>query len=299
MAIGKPTEITDLVMQQQQQQPENEFVNFSDSLNNINNNKFNNGHDDIFSTQDQFEPVIPAIQIDEQNGHTSNDTNNNSNDNFGPETDVDAIDEVASVEECVKENFQVELKETADMQEQIIDSMDFGAAAVNSMNQFAGSFENKIFEEMSHQNPDLMNDFNPFNVESSNTMMETANAGFDFESFTKDHERKQQDIDEMDQMLNMQDVEKFTDEIVQESTEFVAETTKAVFDDMSANDQNEKVEETNINMQEQLPEHGKLDYNCSLFLTFSLLPKKIFFDVCLGLKSRELTEMKNPFSTFF
>lgn len=274
VAIGKPTEITDLVMQQQQQQqqqqqPENEFVNFSDNLNSINNNKqqFNNGHDDLFSTQDQFEPVIPAIQIDEQNGHTSNDTNNNSNDNFGPETDVDAIEDDATsspfAEDSVKENFQVELKETAEeMHEQImIDhtdcTMDFGAAAMESVE----SYGNKIYEEMSQQNSEMMNDFNPFNVESS-TMMENVvnNAGFDFESFNKDHERKQQDIDEMDKIIDMQnndDVMNFTEDIVHhhQTNEFMGETTKAVSDDMmSANDQNEL---NNINMQEQLPEHGK------------------------------------------
>jgi hypothetical protein len=278
VAIGKPTEITDLVMQQQQQQqqqqPENEFVNFSDNLNSINNNKFNNGHDDLFNTQDQFEPVIPAIQIDEQNGHTSNDTNNNSNDNFGPETDVDAIeDDVTSSplgEDSVKENFQVELKETSDMHEQIIDTMDFGAAAVI---ESVGSFEDKIYEEMSHQNSEMMNDFNPFNVDSSNMMMQETvnNAGFDFESFNKDHERKQQDIDEMDKILDMQNndnIMNFTEEIVHQTNEFMGETIKAVSDDMmSANDQNE---EQNINMQEQLPEHGKfkLDYNCSFTFIF-------------------------------
>jgi hypothetical protein len=290
VAIGKPTEITDLVMQQQQQQqPENEFVNFSDNLNSINNNKFNNGHDDLFNTQDQFEPVIPAIQIDEQNGHTSNDTNNNSNDNFGPETDVDAIDDDVTsspiAEDSVKENFQVELKETEELREQIIDTMDFGAAAMESV----GSFENKIYEEMSHQSSEMMNDFNPFNADSSNMMQEEVNnAGFDFESFSKDHERKQQDIDEMDKIIDMQNnddnVMNFTEELVHQTNEFMGETIKAVSEDMmSANDQNE---EQNINMQEQLPEHGKfkLDYNCSftfiLFLTLLIVAKKsrrIFF----------------------
>lgn len=274
MAIGKPTEISDLVLQQQQS--ENEFANnFSDTLNSINNNKFNNGHEeDIFREQEQFDAVVPAIRIDEhQNGLTSNDTNNNSNENFGPETDVDAIEEDFHVnspaieDDCMKEKFQVELKETEDVvvvNEFAEEAMNFGAgveAEVDAAtNTFGVDLENKIFEEFKQQNNDMMGHVNPFADDSNQIEADIVHYDGDFYD-NKDvevHRQPEQDFDEMDKIFGAgsDSAQQFVDEIVQKTNEFIMmEATKpfVVDDMMSANDRFEN----EINMQEQMPEHGK------------------------------------------
>lgn len=274
MAIGKPTEISDLVLQQQQS--ENEFANnFSDTLNSINNNKFNNGHEqDIFREQEQFDAVVPAIQIDEhQNGLTSNDTNNNSNDNFGPETDVDAIEEDFHVnlpaieDDCMKEKFQVELKETED----VVVVNDFAEETMNfcagveaevdtATNTFGVDLENKIFEEFTQQNSDMMGHVNPFADDSNQMEADVAHYDGDFYD-NKDvevHRQPEQGFDEMDKIFGAgsDSAQQFVDEIVQKTNEFIMmEATKpfVVDDMMSANDRIEN----EINMQEQMPEHGE------------------------------------------
>lgn len=169
VAIGKSTEITDLVMQQQ---PENaSFCNLTDTmtntLNNINNNKFNNGHDGInFNMDDEEMKPEPPQPVMEQNVIALDDTNNNSNDNLGgtegPETDVDAIDEdfqfnAAGAAGGFKERTQMEFKETEDVADRA-NIMIFGEDHSAAM---YGTLENKIFEEMSLQNPDLKGN-NPF-----------------------------------------------------------------------------------------------------------------------------------------
>lgn len=162
VAIGKSTEITDLVMQQQ---AENAFCKLTDTMNNINNNKFNNGQDENNFMVDDI-PLYQEHPVEQEAQNVlvlSNDDNNNSNDNFGgpdmgPETDVDAIDEEFHANAAaVKENAQMEFKETEDVADRA-DIMNFGAdhAAIY------GSLQNKIFEEMSLQNPDMMK--NPFTL---------------------------------------------------------------------------------------------------------------------------------------
>lgn len=154
-----------------QQQPENAFCNLTDTLNNINNNKFNNGHgENNFMVDDDAMLEEHPPQPHDPNVLVLNDDNNNSNDNFGgpdlgPETDVDAIDDDFQMNAAVagavggnKENTQMEFKETEDVADHV-DIMNFGedhSAAIY------GTLENKIFEELSLQNPDLIKGSNPF-----------------------------------------------------------------------------------------------------------------------------------------
>jgi len=195
VAMGKSTEITDLVMQQQQQP---EFCNLTDTmtnnLNSINNNKISNGgHAEDFgmmlqdeepmSEEQQSQNLDAPSPVDEQNVASGaaavdpNDDNNNSNDNFGPETDVDAIDEEFQFHavEGDKEKVQMEFKETADEADRIEQQLCFSAGEFIDQTAGAvagafGSLENKIFEEMSLHNPDLMMGSNPFADESNNFM---------------------------------------------------------------------------------------------------------------------------------
>lgn len=144
-----------------QQQPENAFCNFSDTLNSINNNKFNNGHDENnFMEEEQMEsPQVeePTVAV------VSNDDNNNSNGNFdgpdmGPETDVDAIDEEFQLNAAIggdKEKMQMEFKETEDVADQ-------AEAVIVQGGQMFETFENKIFDQLSLQNPDMIMGSNPF-----------------------------------------------------------------------------------------------------------------------------------------
>lgn len=149
-----------------QQQPENAFCNLTDTLNNINNNKFNNGHDEDF----MMEQASP--QHVEQNAIELNDDNNNSNDNLGPETDVDAIDEdfqpsAIGAVSGEKEKIQMEFKETEDVADRAEFRMDFG---VDHTAAIYDKLENKIFGTMSLQNPDLIQGDNPFMSEDTETV---------------------------------------------------------------------------------------------------------------------------------
>jgi hypothetical protein len=177
--MGKSTEITDMVMQQQPVESAVEFcTNLTDTLttnlNSINNNKLmNNGsHDeeddndvnmeadvDFMMDHNQQQPpqqqVVPDIM---------NDDNNNSNDNannLGPETDVDAIidDEEFHFNQASgggeKERHQMEFKETAD----VIDHTEMN---FEGSSDIATALENKIFGEIFPE----MKGGNPFAAES-------------------------------------------------------------------------------------------------------------------------------------
>lgn len=83
------------------------------ALNNINNNKFRDSPDDInLMMNEATSPQVAANTL------VDNDGNNNSSDNLGPETDVDAVDEDSQANEAIgggKEKIQLELKETEDV----------------------------------------------------------------------------------------------------------------------------------------------------------------------------------------
>jgi hypothetical protein len=144
-----------MVMQQQ----ENAFCNISDTLNTINNNKFNGGHEENNFMDEGLEAAAsPVPEEPIAVAPVSNDDNNNSNDNFGPETDVDAIDEDFQLNAAMggdKERTQMEFKETEDV-------ADRAEALVNEFGDaMFGTLENKIFDQLSLQNPDLKGN-NPF-----------------------------------------------------------------------------------------------------------------------------------------
>lgn len=183
-----------------QQQPENAFCNRTDTMNNINNNKFNNGHDENNFMVDDI-PLYQEHPVEQEAQNVlvlSNDDNNNSNDNFGgpdmgPETDVDAIDEEFHANAAAdKENTQMEFKETEDVADRA-DIMNFGA----DHSAIYGSLENKIFEEMSLQNPDMMK--NPF------TLVEEAAAPiaeFLNEKLSEIHQQAEDFTDKFDDLKN-------------------------------------------------------------------------------------------------
>lgn len=178
--MGKSTEITDMVLQQQQTvESAVEFcTNLTDTLttnlNSINNNKLiNNGsHDEEDDNDVNMEADVDFMMDLNQQPHEQqpqqqvvpdimNDDNNNSNDNaannLGPETDVDAIidDEEfhfnAASGGGEKERHQMEFKETADVIDHFEGSSDIATA-----------LENKIFGEMFPE----MKGGNPFATES-------------------------------------------------------------------------------------------------------------------------------------
>jgi hypothetical protein len=160
-----------------QQQPENaSFCNLTDTMNNINNNKFNNGHDANNFMMGDDEMLMMQMEKEQEQHHEPirqediNDDNNNSNDNFeGPETDVDAIEDdfgaVGGGEG--KEKSQMEFKETEDVADRV-DIMNFGDDHSAAM---FGTLENKVFEGISLQNPDIMKGNNPFSA--ADDMLET------------------------------------------------------------------------------------------------------------------------------
>lgn len=173
--MGKSTEITDMVLQQQQQVENVEFCpnnNLTDTLttnlNSINNNKLiNNGsHDeeddndvsmeadvDFMMDHNQQQPpqqVVPDILNDD-----NNNSNSNAN-NLGPETDVDAIidEEEFHYNAAIggeKEKIQMEFKETADVIDHV--EMSYGDSDI------ASALENKIFGEIF---PEMKGGGNPF-----------------------------------------------------------------------------------------------------------------------------------------
>lgn len=214
--MGKSTEITDMVLQQQ---PENEFCNLTDTLtnnlNSINNNKINNGsHDDADEQEvnmEQADDDFMAIdhhqnqelqqQIAQQVPDIENDDNNNRDNanNFGPETDVDAILEdeefhnfvnVASGGGGEKELTQMEFKETADVIDHAQQQVEMHYHQENPSNAMFGTLENKIFGEMF---PDMKGS-NPF--EMAHELMDNFVANVDM---PLDNKIIEEQIDEMQQ----------------------------------------------------------------------------------------------------
>lgn len=160
VSIRKSTEISDLVMQQQ---PE-DFCNITDTLNNINNNKFNNHHVEELLDDSPLHDDSPK-PFEQLAAPVSNDTNNNSNNEDsespdGPETDVDVADEDLQMNAFggEKEKIQMEFKETEDVGDH--------AKIMNFVDQSAAMFEtfaDKNFPDMSQFNPEmLLQDNNPF-----------------------------------------------------------------------------------------------------------------------------------------
>lgn len=144
VANCKSSEITDLVMQQQ---PEVDFCNITDTMNNINNNKFNNRHeeDDFMISDDSPLPLEPTTPVSNDSNNNSNNDNLGTDNNFGPETDVDAIDEEFQANAFgftlgEKEKTQMEFKETEDVVDRS-EVMNFTADQAAAM---FGTMENQI-----------------------------------------------------------------------------------------------------------------------------------------------------------
>lgn len=176
-----------------QQEHDIDADTFTNNLNNLNYNKANNGNDLIMDDEmaespDQEQEDMPSPDQHHNVLILNNDNNNNSGDNqfdghdFGPETDVDAIDMMAqlgNMELAMKEQIQSEFKETEDFTDRasgaVMDAFSsFGGAVENigsATTDLYGSLEHKIFGQLSLQNPDLMMGNNPF-ADSSNDDME-------------------------------------------------------------------------------------------------------------------------------
>lgn len=237
-----------------QQQPDNAFCNLTDTmtntLNNINNNKFNNGHgENNFMVQGG----IPTLQ-GEPTALVSNDDNNNSNnDNLGPETDVDAIDEdfqfnAVGAVGGEKEKTQMEFKETEDVADRA-EIMNFGddhSAAIY------GTLENKIFEELSLHNPDMIKGNNPFSspedFEPAGTIGEVVAPVSEF--------LDNKIVDEIEQHADdlADNIENFQNDNFGKAMDFISEAAEAAHEELI--NANEAVQEA-IKEQEQ-PEAGKL-----------------------------------------
>ncbi|CRL01544.1 CLUMA_CG014226, isoform A, partial [Clunio marinus] len=183
VAMGKASEISDLVTQQQPVCNITETM--TNNLNNINNNKFNNGHDEMeknFVVDDGLNFDQPSSQQPQEAANIlvlNDDNNNSNNDNFsGPETDVDAIDDDVPLNASLgavggaKEKIQMEFKETEDFTDQAAENVNFG---VDNSAAIYGTLENKIFEELSLHNPDMIEGNNPFeSIDDSNVLKEAA-----------------------------------------------------------------------------------------------------------------------------
>lgn len=223
--MGKSTEITDMVLQQQ---PENEFCNLTDTLtnnlNSINNNKINNGShggDNDDNNDDEEQEVnmeqadddddFMAIdhqqnqqQIPQQVPDIENDDNNNRDNanNFGPETDVDAIldDEEFHLVNVAsgggeKELTQMEFKETADVIDHAMQFQPQQQQENPSSNAMFGTLENKIFGEIFPE----MKGGNPF--EMAHELMDNFVANVDM---PLDNKIMEEQIDEMQHELQQQ-----------------------------------------------------------------------------------------------
>lgn len=239
VAIGKSTEITDMVMQQQ---PENAFCNFSDTLNSINNNKFNNGLDENnFMAEEDREMASPQHDEPSAAAAVSNDDNNNSSNDLGPETDVDAIDEEFQLNAAMggdKEKTQMEFKETEDV-------ADRADAMMNNLGDaMFGTLENKIFDQLSLQNPDLMKGSNPFAPEEDVEVIADSIATV---------------ADFLDNKMMEQQVDDFTEKLdnFERQNDFDGGDEVA----MSANER--FGEEIEIDMQQQQPQEGE-SFSCIL-----------------------------------
>ena len=265
-----------------QQQPDNAFCNLTDTmtntLNNINNNKFNNGHDENkFMVDDGVYQASSPVQA-EQTALVSNDDNNNSsNDNLGPETNVDAIDEefqfnAAGAFGGEKEKTQMEFKETEDVADRA-EIMNFGndnSAAIY------GTLENKIFEELSLHNPDMIKGNNPFSLQED---VETA--GIIDEATGIVDEEATAPIEEFTDNKMMEDIQEYSDDLSKNIEEFQVENfgVKAMdfISEAAAAVQEEIISATEV-VQEAIkeleqPEAGKSHNNNKLLIIFNgILP---------------------------
>lgn len=291
--MGKSTEITDMVLQQQ---PENEFCNLTDTLtnnlNNINNNKINKDRShDVDEHLMAVDDEIQQQQQRESNALVLNDDNNNSNDNFnnpdlGPETDVDAIEDdddfqfhtgsTAIAAGGDKEKTQMEFKETDDVTDRVEMSFTSGVDLINTENTMFGNvLENKVFEGLSLHNPDLMGASNPFSDKSAATIEFMDN-------FVENTDNKliEEQIEEMQQEEFKQEhgANDFIENIAEREIDFVshdesmaapAETNAFELDQellISANNEvNEQEEEEEVAIQQQKPQvSGELENFYSL-----------------------------------
>jgi hypothetical protein len=161
---------------------------------------------------------------------------------MGPETDVDAIDEEFQLNAAIggKEKLQMEFKETEDV-----------ADAMNNLGDaMFGTLENKIFDQLSLQNPDLMMGSNPFAPEE------------DIVNYNDDA------IDNKTMPLRdiAEELEKFEKQTefsgFEKQTEFSGFEEEAVEGDevpMSANEE--------IDMQQQQPQAGESNFNGKLLFS--------------------------------
>lgn len=164
------------------QQSDNEFCTnlTANNLNSINNNKINNGsHDDDVNMMKQVDDedfILNNQQQQQQNYQQpqqvptiDNDDNNNRDhaNNFGPETDVDAIidDEEFHFNATggEKERNQMEFKEIADVTDHAEMQQQHQSDA-NPSNAMFGALENKIFGEIFPE----MKGGNPFAMSTAN-----------------------------------------------------------------------------------------------------------------------------------
>ena len=218
-----------------QQQPENAFCNFSDTLNSINNNKFNNGHDED-NFMDDVQQAMSPVQ-EEASAVVSNDDNNNSNDN-GPETDVDTIDDEFQLNVAIggdKEKTQKEFKETEDVADR--------AEAIDAM---FGTLENKIFDQLSLQHPDFIKTGNPF--------APGEDAGVDVDAENATH---------VDEFIDNRMMEQQSDDLIEKLDNFEQQNNFAAFNagDEIANEE--------IVMQQEEPQAGELNEPNFFFIEFS------------------------------
>lgn len=118
-----------------------------------------NGIDDVSSAT-----VSPSDEVKEYN------TNNAMvADDFGPETDVDAVDEIATnhITKVNEENaddvekIEIDVPDKVEMENPFLD--DNSSPFLNNSNPF-GSLENKIIEGLTLNNPDLKPGNNPFDL---------------------------------------------------------------------------------------------------------------------------------------
>lgn len=267
---GKTQEITEIVMQQQQTANdfcnnilteaqeleaaaikanliENEDEQFTNNLNNLNNNKLSDLDDDV------------VMMEEPQNLMVTSDTNNNSNSqfdaDFGPETDVDDIEADDGIQFMAgeKEKAQFETKETEDLLDRGAMNLDnpFEAPLANPAG-FA-SFENKIFEELSLHNPDLIKGNNPF-TESSEDVPENMMVPTDYidnkliDTLAEEMSCEKVEVEEKMEFGEKKDFgfeiggfEKEVDQVQQETAEFVVSGAGIEFHEEE--EEEEKVEE--------------------------------------------------------
>lgn len=280
--MGKSTEITDMVLQQQPVESAVEFCNnltdtLTTNLNSINNNKLiNNGsHDeeddndvnmeadvDFMMDHNQHEQQPPQQQVVPD---IMNDDNNNSNDNaannLGPETDVDAIidDEEfhynAASGGGEKERHQMEFKETADVIDHI--EMNFEGSS-----DIATALENKIFGEMFPE----MKGGNPFATESFASV--DAEMPLDNKLLEEQQSELQQQFEYGANEFNekLENAEREIDFAMHET----AASAVGFTDELISSANNEEVA-----IKEEEPESGESQLHCSIIIIIMCRKKRM------------------------